>query len=237
MKETLKDKIKSFIGFYGGNINKYVNESTLEIFNGVKNNTNSIKGISIKDLLIGKFYIIKYNYDGNFIYCPIFTIEYRVVNNKNILYCINLDYLPYMYKAKFFSLIVSKFITEWDKNKDIESVENELPFRGINFEIIYKLLKNGGSYDYSITAFDILKIKEVYAISTNLLPRFLFIHTRKINMENIKEKVKISDNDIDREKLSKILNEFIKIDSSYKEDIQEFYKKLKALESNYKLLK
>ena len=229
--------VKALLGYYDSNMQKLVLDSTEDIFNLMNISNKELLEISLKNINIGKFFIIKYNYDGNDIYCPIFTLEYRVVNNKNIIYAINFDYLPYDYKIKFVNILISKYIDQYYKHWDICDVREEKPFAGVTFENVYKILQYNGNYEYSITAFDILKIKNIYAVSTNLLYKFIFIHTRFVNIDNIKNRIKVEEDDINRTKLESILEGFAKIEKDYNNDVKGYYKKLKALELNYKLMK
>jgi hypothetical protein len=195
-KKEFEYYTRALLGYYNDNLTKLSLDATEDIFRLTKEYNNQIQEINIKNINTGKFYLIKYNYNGNYVYCPIFTLEYKVINNKNVIYAINLDYLPYLYKMKFFNIIISKFRDLYDKHFDLNDVQNEVPFKDINFEVIYKLLQNNGNYEYSITAFDILKIKTIYSISTTILYKFIFIHTRFINIEAIKERLKLKDDDI-----------------------------------------
>ena len=105
---------------YNKNIGLLAIETTKEIFRLTRDTSNKyVMETTVKKMNLGKFYLIRYNYNGNKIWCPIFAIEYKIVKNKNILYAINLDYLPYKYKAKFFGKIFYLFKDEILKNQEI----------------------------------------------------------------------------------------------------------------------
>ena len=101
MDEFIK-YIRPFIGQYSSLIN-IVRESTDEIMNLRKTNSTLFKEINTGKILQGnqvpiKFYLIRYYYNGNQVWCPVMSLAYKVINNKNILYILNLQYLPFKYK-------------------------------------------------------------------------------------------------------------------------------------------
>lgn len=233
---TFTENIRGLQGQYDKNLNKLVLDSTERIFYLRKMNNNELSSISIKNINLGCFYLIKYNYNGNKIYCPIFTLEYKVIKNKNILYAINLDYLPYTYKSNFFINLMNFYKQIYDDNIDINDATNEKPLPNITFEKVYRLLKSNGGYEFSVTAFDILKITEVCRVSTNILHRFLFLNTRMVNSALMKNLVSTDMLDEYKEKLKEIIDVYDNMKISYEEDTKEFYKRLRNFESNYKII-
>jgi len=222
---------------YNKNIGLLAIETTKEIFRLTRDTSNKyVMETTVKKMNLGKFYLIRYNYNGNKIWCPIFAIEYKIVKNKNILYAINLDYLPYKYKAKFFGKIFYLFKDEILKSEKMGNAKEEYPLKGVNFDRMYKALKANGGYDFAITAFDMSKIKKVYAVSLGMVYRFIFLNTKMVNSEQM-EVEKINATDIDTQKkyeeLIKILED---LDKEYNIDVKDYYKQLKAIESKYKLV-
>jgi hypothetical protein len=118
--------VTALLGEYNENLNKLVYESTERIFYLRKHQNNELKSITPKHIVLGRFYLIKYNYNDNKLFCPIFTIDFKNNNGKNILYAINLDYLPYSYKIDLFSEILNIYNIIVDKNVDINNVKEEL---------------------------------------------------------------------------------------------------------------
>src|SRR5574343_793264 len=164
MADTFGEYCSSLIGQYNGNIKKLVEESTEMIFNLILKNQNlQVRRNKKGEIIKGIFYVIQYNYNGNKIWCPVFVIDdrYNTELQKRIIYAVNLDYLPYRYKIAYFDKMfkLSKYII--DKNKIINdqdgNVNDEKPL-DVNFETIYKSLKNNGEFSYSITAYDYTKI-------------------------------------------------------------------------------
>lgn len=217
-----------------GGLDRFILSSTDILLDYRKDVNPSFMKLPHKDLKIGAFFLIKYYYNGNNIWCPIFTIEFRTAKNKNILYAINLDYLPYNYKMQFFNLISKTFVKVFDANKDIDSVKKEYPLN-VNFELIYRALQKTGGYNYSITAYDVTKIREIYKVSTNLLYRFIFLSTKEINRKTMKSFLDKLMNSVEKDNLKKLLEEYDELLASYTEDTKEFYKRLKMLESHLKL--
>ena len=232
----LKTHIYNRIGM-DGSVNLYIKNSTDLIFNLKNNNDNDFKQISVKELNLGRFYLIKYNYNGNKIWCPIFTLDYKVNKNKNLLYAININYLPITYRILFFNLMFDRFNSYVNENKDIDDVRDQHRFKEISFENIYKLLKGSGSYEFCITAYDIMKIDKLFISSTNIAHRFIMIDTNFINSSNMKE---MHDNLINNDYKNEILNimkEFMALMENYELDSKEYHQRLRAFESKLKIIK
>lgn len=227
--------VEALRGQYG-DLKSLIYESNKEIFTLRKKDYPDFKRIKLNNIQIGRFYLINYEYNGNKIFCPIMTIDLRISDkNKPILYAVNLDYLPFDYKKIYFNMIYNKFEQYFLNNVDANNVleENSLPF---NFEMIYKSLQTNGEYQYAITAYDIKKINECNLISTNLLYLLMHVHMRNVNIALLKENMKIWENDENKStKINYTIEELQKLGDEYDNDVKLYYKKLKALESNYKL--
>jgi len=236
------------IGQYNDNWKRLVEESTEIIFTNVINSSNSRIKWSIKnELIVGKFYIIQYNYNGNKIWCPIFVIDdrYNTEYQKRIIYAINLDYLPYKYKIEYFDKLFKSFSEIINKNRiviDNGNTVNDEHRLKVNFESIYQSLKTNGGFNFSITAFDYTKIVgidkgdgKIFGISTTILNRFIFIDTKIVNKKLIIDAIKESDIEKEKEKLSEILLMLENSILEYDKDVKEYYQKLKLIENHYKL--
>ena len=245
------DKVKALFGQYNQNIKVIRDESTLELFNYILRKPNKqVRNTSVKKIQIGKFYIIKYNYNGNKLWCPILTIppvpnknekgilekQLKVVGIKSILYAINFDYLPIRYKVSLIESIITNNIDRYEKN------ENKISDGGIvkeefNFNVtwIYNFLKNSNKI-YSITAYDISKIDLVFEVSSTILHRFIFLDTYYINQRLMYDTL----NSIQNEKLRGDFSNKIKIYEEilgiYEKDVEAFYKSLRSFEKNLKLI-
>lgn len=191
----IKEQGKKFINYVDqlkntfGDLTSLIDETNIEIFRLRRNQTKEFKQINLNKIQIGRFYLISYNFNGNILYCPILSIDYRVSGNKHILYAINLDYLPFQYKRLYFNKMYNTFEQIFNGNEDSDDVllEDSLP---LNFENVYNSLKDNGKFHYAISAFDITKIKECYLISTNLMYLTINMHMRKLNVALMKETMK-----------------------------------------------
>jgi len=242
-----KDYCKGLFGEYNNNIGKMTIDTNKRILYLTKHPNHELF-LDRKDkngLSIGKFYFIKYNYNGNKIWCPIFVIDDRISDTqKRIIYAINIDYLPYSYRVIFFDILFDKFKKIMDYNTNKGEKVRERPLK-VNFEFIQKLLKKNGGYEYAITAYDYSKIDglltgtpKMFFISMSFVARFIFIDTKKINKKNMKDlSISMDDYDI-KNKLNNLINEFNEIKESLDiKDQKDYYKKLKNLEQKYKLFK
>lgn len=226
----------ALLGQYKGNLPLLIDDCNKELFLARRTQTdNWFKAIPIKKIEIGKFYLLNYNFNENKLYVPLFTIDYRVRDNKHIIYAINLDTLPFSYKQIFFQQIYNKGKQIFEKNGDANSVleENKIT---VNFEGMYNALKSNGNMNYSISAYDLNKITEVFAVSTNMMHVITNCHMRKVNIALMRQQADTYDKGSElNEKLEMLVNELEQMVEDFDTDVIDYYKKLKSLENNYKL--
>lgn len=247
MADSFGKYCTALMGEYNNNMKNLVEDSTKMIFSLIQNSNLQVRRSLNAKILVGKFYMIQYNYNGNKIWCPIFVIDdrYRPELQKRIIYAVNLDYLPFRYKIVYFDKLFKMFSKEVEKNKinndNGNSVNDETPFK-VNFESVYMSLKNNGGFNYSITAFDFSKIvgvgkddPKIFAISTTILSRLIFIDTKIINKRIMMEVLKDSDIETEKERLKEILKAYEKTAFDYENDVKEYYEQLRLLENHYKL--
>lgn len=247
------DQVYALYGQYNNNIKKIKDDSTLMLFTFIlKKPNNQVSPTNIKLLQIGKFYIARYNYNGNKLWCPILTIpplknnndegvlerQLKIVNNKNVLYVVNFDYLPIKYKAIFVDSIIKSNFDKYDKNKDKITIGGGTVKDEFNFKVdwVYNFLKNNGKYNYAVTAFDISKIDKIFEVSSTILDRFIFLDTYYINNKLMYETLNnITNNQLKSEFSNKIkiYEEILKL---YETDLEKFYKSLRNFEKNLKLI-
>ena len=228
--------VRALRGQFGNDLPSLIMACNRDMFRFRKSTTPWFMNIAHSRIQIGKFYFICYNFNGNKLYCPIFTIDYRVKESgKHVIYAINLDYLPFDYKLLYFDKLYNIANNIFNFNKDAKNFLDEQPIP-VNFEQIYKSLKDNGDFNYSISAFDITKIVELYGVSTNLMYIMIHVHMRPVNIALMKELIeKYERGTEERLKLEKTINDLEEMQESYEEDVQKYYKKLRNIEQNYKL--
>ena len=228
--------VRALRGQFGNDLPKLIMESNKEIFNMRRKPTDWFMIVPHNKLQVGKFYVINYDFNGNKLYCPIFTIDYRVKESgKHVLYAINLDYLPFDYKLMYFDKLQKLAKDLFDFNGNAKNFMDEKPIP-VNFEQIYRNLKDNGDFNYAISAFDITKLVEIFGVSTNLMYLTIHIHMRPLNIALMKELMENYEKGTEeREKLFKIIKSLDEMSESYDNDVQKYYKKLRNLETNYKL--
>ena len=99
----------------------------------------------------------------------------------------------------------------------------------------YRALQKTGGYNYAITAYDVTKIREIYKVSTNLLYRFIFLSTKKLNRKTMKDFFDKLAESVEKNNLKKLIEDYDELLSNYTEDSKEFYERLKLFESHLKL--
>ena len=235
---TFSEQVAALYGQYDKNLKKIRDDSTIEIFNYALNKPNhQVRPITANNIKIGRFYITRYNFNGNKIWCPIFAIDYKVIENKNILYAVNFDFMPIKFNVDFIdSMLGDVFVT--DKNSDIQfiggTVLDEVGIRGVNFESIYNYLKSCGK-EYAVTAYDIKKLEKIYAISTTILQRFVFVDTYYINKRMMLETLEYIEDQKIKNDLMKKIEKYEELGKMYNLDIENYHKALKNFEANLKL--
>jgi len=245
--ESFSSYCQKLIGEYNGNMKRLVTESTDLIFSLIKNPNLEVKRSIKGGIYVGKFYLIRYNYNGNKLWCPVFVIDdrYNAGIQKRIIYAINFDYLPFRYKIvyldKLFNMFQSIIIKNIKNNDNDNDVNKEIPLK-VNFESIYRSLKNNGDFNFCITGFDYSKIvgvdkgePEIYGISINIVPRFIFLNTKQVNKNIMIKALKNTDIEKEKEKLSIILELYEKTVQDFDNDVKEYYQKLRLIENHYKL--
>jgi len=229
------EEVHALMGQYNENIKLLKDDSTSQIFQtAFKNPTWQIRPTNTNKLRKGCFYIIKYNYNGNKIWSPILTLEYKVKNNKNILYAINFDYLPYKYKIIFVNRLFKLNNEVINKNRDIENVLEERNL-DLSVESVYRWLQSNGRKEYSLTAFDVLKIENIYSISTTILDRFIFLDTRYINNRMMLDTLEALDDQKTKLEMQKKIDKYEEILELYEQDVEIYYRSLRNFEANLKL--
>jgi hypothetical protein len=246
------DEVRALYGQYEQNIKTIRSESTVELFTYILRTPNKqVRASSVSNMQIGKFYIIKYNYNGNKIWCPILTIppvptkneigvlerQLKISGQKKIIYAVNFDYLPLMYKISLIDNLIDNNSDRYTKNSDKitigGTVKDEFNF---NVKWIYRFLKNAKNKVYSITAYDISKIVEVYEISSTILTRFVFLDTYYINQRMMYDTLNnINDMSL-RSEFSDKIKMYEEIFKMYETDVEQFYKSLRVFEKNLKLI-
>ena len=247
------EEVRALFGQYKLDMKRIREETTLEFFTYILKTPNiQVQKTIAKKIQIGKFYIIKYNYNGNKLWCPLLTIpplpnkkedgvlerQLKLINTKSILYAVNFDYLPLKYKAILIEFLIKCNLHEYEKNSDKISgggkVKNE-----VNFDVdwVYQYLKKNGNRNYAITAYDVQKIENVFEVSSTILARFVFFDTYYVNKKLMMDTLdNIQVEGLKSEFDSKIKT-YDKILKTYETDVESFYKSLRNFEKNLKLTK
>ena len=226
------------MGLNSGSMSKYIYDVTKKLFELKKKpNYTEIAEVNINKVIPQKFFLIQYNYNGNKIWCPILALDYKVIKNKNILYALNLEYLPPLYKIKFFDKVFKRIIPYLEKTANVTELRSERPIKPLTFEIIYKSLKQYGEMNYAITAYDYLKISKAYSISIKILPEIIMCDPKAYNSASMKELFeKIPESD-EKDTLENIIKTHDELVETYQEDSIKYHKQVAAFEKHLKIIK
>ena len=236
MFKNFKKYIYGSIGLDSGSLVPYIKNITDKLFETKrKSNRNLVLKVNLKKVLPKRFYLIQYNFNGNKIWCPILALDYKVKDNKNILYALNLEYLPPRYKIIYFDLLFSKLEQPLNKISNATDLTQELPLP-ISFELIYKTLKTNGNMNYAITAFDYLKIKQAFLISIKMAPEIIMCDLKRYNSKNMKSLLKTLPNSEEKNNLEDIIEKYDKLIEEYQEDSILYHKQVANFEKHLKLM-
>jgi len=236
MFENFEQYVFGEIGFHGS-IQKYINDISKQLFELKRTpNLTEIMQVNLKKVVPHRFYLIEYNYNGNKIWCPILALDYKVIENKNILYAVNLEYLPPLFKIKYFNLLFSRMKQELTKIVDVDKLveEKSLP---INFDLIYNTLKNNGKMNYAVTAYDYLKINKAYLVSAKISNKLIMCDMKKFNSESMKDLFNKLPSSKERDTLEDIIKIHDELIEEYQENSIEYHKKVASFEKHLKLIK
>lgn len=238
MFENFEEYMYGSLGLHSRSMVQFIKDMTDKLFL-LKNkpNNSEIRKVNIDKVAPHRFYLIRYNYNGNKIWCPILTLDYRVIENKNILYAINLEYLPPLYKIKYFNLLFKRLKNEFNRVSEGKGdIRSELPLP-INFELIYKSLKQNGKMNYVITAYDYLKIDQAYQISINIAPEIIMCDPKRYNSKSMKDLYLNLPESEEKDNLKDIIELYDEIIEKYQEDSIKYHKIVASFEKNLKLIK
>ncbi len=238
MFDHFENYIYGSLGLETGSMIKFIKDKTDKLFDLKRTpNFTEIVQVNLKKVVPRRFYLIQYNYNGNLIWCPILALDYKVINNKNILYSLNLEYLPPLFKIKYFDLIFRRLKDELSKIADTDKIVNERPLKPLSFEFIYKTLKQNGNMDYAITAYDMLKIKKAYLISIKIAPEIIMCDPKRYNSKSMKELFEKLPESEEKDVLGNIIEEHDKLIEQYKEDSIQYHKEIANFEKYFKIIK
>jgi len=229
------DKVENIYGMYGSDIwnfcKKYIRT---ELF---KTNNNYVKTIDIKNIKPGELYYIKYNNGGISLHKFVLCVELAKTLNKNgklLAWCINIGDMTLDSRTAFFAKF---FDSQIEKNINTDKVEEEPSFN-MKVNTLYQYLKSQ-NYNYIIEPYNILNIKELKRISTNVLEYFIFYISSEDNY-NILEQSLINLNEQSgmgdlKQKIRELLKKYKELLEQYQDNSKEFHKILKNFETNLKL--
>lgn len=242
MYKNFQNYINGIINLNGGSIESTIKSLTNKLIS-LKNKPNNLEILKISpnynNIEKGQFYLIQYDFNGNYIWCPILSLEKKIHKNNQLLYCLNLEYLPPKYKIMFFNKIFKQVYTTMEKiSNDIVVKQNSLNF--LSFEFIYKMLKNNGNMNYAIGAYTIknfnnnVKIKKIYKISINILPEIILSDFKNYNSKNMNELHNKLPND-SKIKLKTIIKEYNELIQNYQSDSIQYHKNVALFRERLKL--
>ncbi len=178
-QDFFKDTIKEQFQLEGNQM--YQTNAEL-ITDGLNNHSDDIVPINIGDLEKGKFYFMFCDLAGKSSrmekFNPVFVIDWADKNDTRMLYAVSINFIPVSIRTVFFNSLCNFNLPALEKNLK-KKTEDQYKFENIDFANIYKLLYAIG-FEWSIREFDFKLINKVFAISTNILPKFITMSTARL---------------------------------------------------------
>jgi len=240
MYKNFTDYIWGMLGM-SGSWERLVYDMTEKLNNLRKRpNYSEVLEINPTKLVPGRFYLIQYDFNGNYIWCPILALDYKVHKNSHILYAINLEYLAPRYKMLIFNKIFKDVHVDLDLIAQKELVRDERAMDFINFENMYKVLKANGNMQYAITGYSIknslgnFKIRKSYLCSVKIAPEIIFSDFKRYNAADM---MKLHQSLVGEEqvKMGEILTQYNTLIEEYQADSIAYHKKVALFREKLKL--
>ena len=148
---------------YGEDEADFYKKNTVYFLEKYMKSDNDVKAVRLGEIKPGRFYFLHYMDDSNWMkYSPVFVIEHKTFNNMIILSCVNMNFLPLIYRVALFD----PFMKE-------EDFTNKNFVLKAKFENVFKELKRYG-FQWAIMEFNLAQIQLAHLIDLELLPRFLY---------------------------------------------------------------
>jgi len=239
MFSNFEEYMYGAMGLKTHSMTHFVNIMTDKLFNLKKQpNRTEILEVNLNKVIPYKFYLIQYNYNGNKIWCPILTLgfEKNEKSGKNILFAINLEYLPPKYKIIYFNYLFRIHKEDLSKIADAKDLteERQLPF---DMKKLYNDLKRNGDMNHTVTGYDYLKIAKSYMISIKIAPEILMCDPKRYNSKSMKELfIKLPESE-EKDTLAEIIKDHDKLIENYQEDSIKYHKQVALFEKHLKIIK
>lgn len=199
-----------------------------------------IQPINLSAIERGKFYFIFYDLQGKSSklekFNPLFVIDWYDDGKTRQMFGISLNFIPIAIRVVFFNLICNYNLNTIESNTN-KILSKQESFSDITFGKMYKILQGIG-FEWAIRKFDVKKINKVYAVSTNIMPKFITMSTAKFtNVDDGKLieiwQKKLSDQKTrEKQVIKEILGDYKKMESELKSQYQTVAQKEENLEAS-----
>jgi hypothetical protein len=147
---------------YGAGLFENYKNNSLYFYEKYSQSDEFVTSISPVSIQIGGFYHFHYLDDSNWMkYSPIFTVDFKKISDKILIFGVNLNFLPIEIRIAMFD----KYISSEDFEKD--------KLLNVSFEGVYNELKSFG-FEYSIVEYNLAQVALVHKINMEKVPRFLY---------------------------------------------------------------
>lgn len=240
-KETYERRVRALVGQYNGNIDLLVRDTTREIFRRVRipdREVGTVDAPTEKTVSSGRFYVLRYDAGVAMVFLPVLLLQLKFLDGRWIAHCLNLDYLPWKAKAGLFNQFDVAFRQVLETNEVASRVQEE---RGLTtteplYEMVYKYLKSR-KLNFAISAYHVDRLERAHRLSTRLLEQLPFLYTKPINQAVIKATVLQLEDASEKAGLSKFLEEYEAVNEQNYTKVEEYFKRLAALEDGLRKLR
>ena len=159
----LTELVKLNLLVHGNNEVENFKANSIFFYNKYQKSDDSVKAVKLQDIKLGGFYFLHYLDDSDWIkYSPVFVADFKKFDNKIVLFCVNLNFIPLNVRVTLFDPYIKE-----------EDFEKKNFFLKVKYDAIYKELKKY-AFQYSIMEYNLSQVKIVHRIELDMLPRFLY---------------------------------------------------------------
>jgi hypothetical protein len=144
------------------NLADYYKNNTIEFLEKYRSSDNDVSRSRIENIQFGRFYFFQYRDDSKWMqYSPVFTIDFKKFENLIIMRAINLNFIPFDIRVKFFD----NFMVEKDLDQD--------RFLRADYTTVYDELFQIG-FEWTIMEYNMSQMVVAHKINMSLIPKFLY---------------------------------------------------------------
>jgi hypothetical protein len=158
----LLERVKLSVLVNGDGVADAYKKNSLYFYEKYRKSDKEVAAVPLSKIQAGRFYFFHYMDDSNWMkWSPVFVITVKKFENLQIVFAINLNFVPLEVRTTVFDNVLN------DVN-----FEKDTPLK-VDMKATYEILRRL-SFEYSICEYNLSQIKLCHKIEMNSVPRFLY---------------------------------------------------------------